>query len=271
VRRVACVVVAVLAFPAVARAEPHFVSVPGKYFSPAHLTAVVGDEVTWRNVDLEAHDVRAVDGSFDSGRLGRFGGFAMRFSAARPVPYFCTIHPFMRGAVDVVAAVLRAPGEAALAGERVRLSGRAAPGAVVTLERMSGAWQAVASAVAGGDGAFEFTVVAAEGAAYRALTASGASPPVALAVTAQIEARLAVRGARVSVRTIPAQPGLVAALQRYSRERFMWRRVDHALLDRRGRAHFRVRAGRFRVVLSRKPHGAPLAVTAPVTARARRP
>jgi plastocyanin len=264
VRRVlALVVVVAFVFPAVARAESLFVGIPGKYFSPAQVTAVVGDEVTWRNSDLEEHDVRAVDGSFASGRLGRFGGFTLRVDGARSVPYVCSIHPFMRGEVDVVAAALRAPGGAALAGEPVRLEGRAAPGAAVTLERLEGSWHGDASAVAGSDGAFAFTVVAAEGAVYRVATAAGASPAVALAVTARLEARIVVRGRRVSVRTDPAQPGLVAALQRYSRERYMWRRIAHVRLDRRGRASFRPRAarGRYRVVLSRRVRSAPLAVT----------
>jgi plastocyanin len=278
VRRVTGLVVLALtgAFPAAAGAESHFVSVPGKYFSPGTVTAVVGDEVTWRNSDLEEHDVRAADGSFESGRLGRFGGFTVRFDGARTVPYLCSIHPFMRGQIDVVAAVLRGPSGAALDGESVRLEGRAAPGATVTLERLEGTWHGVANAVAGSDGAFGFTVVAAAGAAYRAVTDAGASAPVALAVTARLDARIAVRGARVSVRTVPAQPGLVAVLQRYSRERYMWRRVAHARVDRRGRADFRVRArGRFRVVLSRRLRGAPLAVTpprpAPSTPRFARP
>jgi hypothetical protein len=72
------------------------------------------------------------------------------------------------------------------------------------------------------------------------------------------------RRARVVVRSRPRQPGLVATLQRYSRERFMWRRVARARLDAGGRARFAIRVGgggRVRVVLSRTRGGPPLAVT----------
>lgn len=71
------------------------------------------------------------------------------------------------------------------------------------------------------------------------------------------------------VTTRPAQPGLHARLQRYSRERFRWRPLAHARLDRRGRARFRIPAGsdRVRVLLSRTADGRPLTTTA--TARVR--
>jgi hypothetical protein len=248
------------------------VSIPGKYFEPPRLTVVVGDEVTWRNGDLQEHDVQAADGSFGSGAMGRFGGFTVRFDAVGERPYLCSIHPFMRGQVDVAAAVMHGPAGPVLAGEPVRLEGRTAPGAPVTLERQTagGAWHALSTAVAGAGGAFGFSVVAGEGHVYRAVTAAGASPTVALAVTARLDARIAVRhGGRVDVRTKPAQPGLVAALQRYSYERYMWRRIAHARLDRRGRAGLRMRSsrGRVRILLSRTARGPAIATTGAVRVR----
>jgi plastocyanin len=269
-RAVVVAVGTLLAAPVSAGAEQHTVAVPGKLFSPAQVTVVVGDEVVWRNSDLLAHDVLAVDGSFGSGVLGRFGSFSVRFDRAGAHPYLCTVHPFMRGQVEAVAAVLRGPQAAVLAGEPVRLEGRAAPGAPVTLEhRLQGAsWHAVANGVAGADGAFSFAVAAAEGAVYRAVTVAGASPELALAVTAAVEAEIRVRPGhhrtRVRLRTRPASPGLTAVLQRYSRERFMWRRIDHARLDARGRAQFGLssaRGGRVRVLLARSVRGQALAVT----------
>jgi hypothetical protein len=240
--------------------------------------------------------------------MGRFGGFTTRFDRTGSWPYLCTIHPFMRGQVDAFAALLSSPAGAVLAGESVRLEGRAAPGAIVTLEQRAaaagphataagvhpavatgvrpavmtgvrpgvtaGGWQTVGRAVAAADGAFAFTVRAAEGVAYRPATAAGAGPEVALAVTARVDAAIAVRPGRrrtrVVVRTRPRQPGLVASLQRYSRERFMWRRVAHARLDARGRTSFIVRSrpgGRVRVLLSRAARGPALAVTEVVRVR----
>jgi plastocyanin len=246
------------------------VAIPGKYFAPAQVTVVAGDEVSWRNSDLDNHDVRAVDGSFDSGPLGRFGGsYTARFDVVGPQPYYCTIHPFMRGSVDVVGATLGGPAGAVLAGERVRLDGRAPAGAEVWLERRTAAgWAPVGRAAAAGDGAFAFSVMAAEGAVYRATTAAGASPELALAVTASVDMKVAVHRGRVTVRTDPAQPGLLAVLQRYSKERYMWRRVAHARLSRRGRADFTASGrGRVRVTIGRTLRGTPLATSAVVRLR----
>jgi hypothetical protein len=246
------------------------VAIPGKYFSPSSVTVVAGDEVSWRNSDLDEHDVRAVDGSFDSGTLGRFGSFTVRFETAGARPYLCSLHPFMRGTVNVFGALLSGPGPV-LAGERVRLEGRAAPGAAVALELRAddGGWPGVDRAVAAADGAFAFSVVASEGAVYRAVTVAGASPEVALAVTAGIDVRIAVHHGHLSVRTSPARPGLVAVLQRYSRERYMWRRVAHVRLSRRGRAGFELARedGRVRVTIGRTVRGAALAPSVVVRVR----
>ena len=251
-----------------APAAPVPVSIPGRYFSPAHVTVVAGDQVTWRNSDVAPHDVRAVDGSFDSGVMARFGVFTHGFGAAGANPYYCTIHPFMRGEVDVFGALLAAPDAAVLAGAPLRLSGRAAPGAAVTLERRAGDWERVAGPVAAAaDGAFAFTVDAVAGSVYRAVTAAGPSPEVTPAVVAGLAARISVhpRHHRSAVRvgTVPAQPGMVAVLQRYSRERYMWRRIAHARLDRRGRARFvvRRRPGRVRVLVAHTVRGVPLATS----------
>jgi plastocyanin len=250
--------------------DAHTVTMPGKFFSPARLEAVVGEEVTWRNTDTAQHDVRAVDGSFESGVLGRFGGLTVRFDAAGPRPYLCTIHPFMRGEVQVLAALLDGPPGAVLAGEPVRLAGRTAAHTPVRLEHTAadGTVHERGATVAGPDGQFDFSV-AAEAGDYRAVTAAGASPPLALGVTARLHTRLAVRHARALVTTRPAQPGLHARLQRYSREHFRWLRLGHARLDDRGRARFQVPAGtdRVRALLSRTARGHALAVTDTVRVR----
>ncbi len=89
--------------------------------------ATAGDSVAWRNSGFVSHDVRATDGAFDSGPLGRFGAFAEAFASVGVHPFYCSIHPFMTGSVDVVAAALAAPGATVLAGEAVALKGRAPP------------------------------------------------------------------------------------------------------------------------------------------------
>ena len=70
-------------------------------FEPASLTVNAGDTVTWVNEDTVAHDVVADDGSFDSGSLAPGASFPHTFTTAGTVPYHCSIHPQMTGAVVV--------------------------------------------------------------------------------------------------------------------------------------------------------------------------
>jgi hypothetical protein len=53
----------------------------------------------------------------------------------------------------------------------------------------------------------------------------------------------------MSVSTDPPQPGKVAYLQRYVRERFMWRRVTHVKLDANGRGTFKYVRGKIRALV----------------------
>lgn len=260
--------VSALAVLGLLAAQGHAVTMANRSFVPAQVTVVAGDTVTWTNADLVVHDVRAVDGSFASSVLERFAAFTAAFPQGGARPYLCSIHPFMRGEVDVVGALLAGPARPVIAGAPVRIAGRAAPGAVVTLEGAGG------STVAAPDGAFGFVVVAAPGAVYRALTAAGPSPPLALDVVAGVRARLSVRPGRrtalVRVRSAPPVPGTVARLERRAPGRVAWRPAGRAHLDARGRARFRVRStrrGRVRVLIGRAPDGTPLAVSPVVRVR----
>jgi plastocyanin len=250
-----------LAAPASASADDFAVSMPGKYFDPPRLTVVAGDQVTWRNADFVAHDVRATDGTFDSGPLGRFAVYGYRFATAGNHPLVCTIHPFMSGEIDVVGATLTGPAGSVVSGEPLRLEGRAPAGTgSVALEeqRADGSWAPAGSTAAGADGAFAFTMRARETGSYRAVTAAGPSPAVVVNVSAHVDLDVHVHGGQVMVQTKPGQKGLVATLQIYSRERFSWRRMAHATTDRHGAAMLRVRRGlrgTVRVLLSRVPRG----------------
>ena len=251
-----------LAAPANAAAEDFSITMPGKYFDPARVTIVTGDQVLWRNADFVAHDVRATNGAFDSGVLGPRGFYAHRFDSAGSYPLICTLHPFMTGGVEVVGATLSGPPGGVVAGEPVRLQGRAATGTAtvqIQARQPDGSWRPAGFADAGADGSFAFTTSAERSGTYRAVTAAGASPAVTVNVVAHVALSVRARRGRVAVRVSPAQKSLVASLQRYSRERFMWRRIAHARTDRRGAAEFRLRSGlrgTVRVLLSRAP-GAP--------------
>jgi plastocyanin len=252
-------VLAALAFPASAAAETATITMPGKSFSPARVVVVPGDSVLWRNGDLVVHDVRGAD--FDSGPLASSLFFSHTFDSVGSRPFLCTVHPFMTGEVDVVAATLA--GAEAFAGEPVSLSGRAPAGTrSVAIERQAGAaWEPAGSAVPAADGRFTAVVRPDETSVYRASTALGAGSSATVTVTTSVDLR--VRFARRIVR-VSARPGLVATLQVYSRERFMWRDAARVKLDARGRGSIRVR-GRLvstgRVVVSRAAGGAALATS----------
>jgi plastocyanin len=246
VKRLALVLA--LLFPASAAAESATVTMPGKTFSPARVTIVAGDSVLWRNGDLAAHDVKG--GDFTSGPLASSSFFTHAFAAVGPQPFVCSIHPFMTGEVDVVAATLA--GASAYAGERVTLPGRAPAGTP---------WVEVGgqSVVPAADGTFAVTVRPAATTVYVARTALGESPGATVTVTESIPLRVRLSGHMVRV---TARSGLIATLQVYSRERFMWRSAGRVKLDRRGRGsimHQGRLVGRARVAISRTAGGPVLA------------
>jgi plastocyanin len=69
-------------------------------FSPATVKTRVGDTIVWINDDFLDHTATADDQSFD---LAIGVGQSARLEVTRPgaVPYFCRVHPNMRGTIDV--------------------------------------------------------------------------------------------------------------------------------------------------------------------------
>jgi plastocyanin len=275
------IVTAALAAPGAARAADATIAIPGKYFDPARSTVVAGDRVTWRNNDLTTHDVRVAGGLLDSGPIPRFAAWSQGFDRPAGYPFVCTLHPFMTGHLDVVAAMLRAGADTLLAGEPLTLAVRAPAGtAQLMLERsVEGVWSTVVHAVVPRpDGTFKVTTPAVEGASYRVTTAVGSSPAVTPDITPGVEVHLMVkrRGDRTTVRvhTRPATAGMLATLQLYSRWHFRWRDVRRARLDHVGRVRFRLRAGRrgyLRVALSRRTRGRVLVQSAAIKLAGGRP
>ena len=72
-------------------------------FVPAKLTVPAGTVVRFVNDDGEAHTVTAVNRSFDSTGLDGGDAWAYRFAKPGTFDYFCALHPYMKGAVVVVA------------------------------------------------------------------------------------------------------------------------------------------------------------------------
>jgi len=71
-------------------------------YSPDPVTVQTGGKVIWQNQDTAPHTATADDGSFDTGTLERNKLKSETFKEAGTYPYFCEIHPTMRGTVEVV-------------------------------------------------------------------------------------------------------------------------------------------------------------------------
>ncbi|PIO00452.1 hypothetical protein COT72_01985 [archaeon CG10_big_fil_rev_8_21_14_0_10_43_11] len=67
------------------------------------LVVRAGDTVTWTNQDSVAHTVTSITGVFDSGLFGKGQSFSFTFSEAGEFEYYCTLHPYMKGTIIVVA------------------------------------------------------------------------------------------------------------------------------------------------------------------------
>jgi len=71
-------------------------------YQPDPVTIASGGKVIWLNEDVAPHTATADDGSFDTGTLEKGKLKSESFDRAGTYPYFCEIHPDMRGAVEVV-------------------------------------------------------------------------------------------------------------------------------------------------------------------------
>ena len=80
--------------------EPAEISIKDFAFTPAEVTVVSGQEITWTNDDSTAHTVTFDDGSADH-RLQPDETFTTTLSPGTH-SYHCTIHPSMTGTVTVL-------------------------------------------------------------------------------------------------------------------------------------------------------------------------
>ena len=89
-------------------------------FTPATVTVVVGDTVTWTNDGPSAHSATAENGSFDTGIFPAGESRSATFDEAGTFAYICTPHPNMEGTVVVEAAGSDRAGEEEAGGARER-------------------------------------------------------------------------------------------------------------------------------------------------------
>ena len=240
-------------------------------FAPPAVDVLAGDTVTWSNVSVRRHDVAAADGSWDLGPLGAGGRYGRTFETPGTTPYYCTLHPFMRGTVGVHELLLDAPREPGAPGRPLSLRGRTslAAGTPIAIEADEGTGFApVERTAAGDDGGFAATLRPRASGRLRAVAGQAASPAVQLLVIDRTVAASARRlrggGTLVRTRVLPASAGSTVVLQLRLRERFGWWPVRWARLDERSRARFRLHDRRHvpaRVVLTLADGATPLAVS----------
>ena len=70
-------------------------------FAPETLKAKVGDKITVTNGDSATHTLTAKDKSFDTGNLDEGAEGTITVSKAGTVEYFCNIHDYMTGTIEV--------------------------------------------------------------------------------------------------------------------------------------------------------------------------
>jgi plastocyanin len=251
--------------PAASAAAPKGpeVSILAAAFGSAKVDVLAGDTVTWHNDSVRAHTVSAVDGSFDSARLGVASSFSHQFTTAGVVGYYCQLHPFMRAEVDVHRLLLDAPHDAAAPGRPLAITGRAAlpDGTAITIRAADGS---VAGSAAVAGGSFRATVRPRTSTSYTAVAGADASPPVQVLVLDRKVKASARRGV-VRARVAPAARGATVVLQMHLKERFGWWPVQRVKLDRHSRARFKVHVShrvRARVVLTAADDVTPLARSA---------
>ncbi|HXW50756.1 MAG TPA: cupredoxin family copper-binding protein [Candidatus Acidoferrales bacterium] len=73
-------------------------------FRPATLTIAAGTKVTWKNLDDDPHTATDDSGAFDSKGLAQGDSFSFVFTKPGTYNYHCTVHPFMKASIVVVAS-----------------------------------------------------------------------------------------------------------------------------------------------------------------------
>jgi hypothetical protein len=221
--------------------------------------------VTWTNDSVRSHTVTADDGSWTSPHVFAGERYAHEFGATGAYPYYCQIHPFMRGEVDVHALLLDTPRQPGAPGRPYTLTGRSSLPAGTDVAIEDGAGATAAHTIVADDGTVRAAVTPTDSTTYRAVASGQASPPVQLLVLDRTITATATRhGDRtiVRVKVTPASPHATVVLQLHLRERFGWWPVRVKHLDSHSRATFRLRLHRrvaARAVLTLDDAATPLA------------
>jgi plastocyanin len=196
-------------------------------FTPQRVSVLAGDTVRWNDVS-RTHTVTEANNAWSSLHLALGDSYSRQFDHTGVVQYYCEIHPFMQGEVDVFDLLLNATGAPAASGKPYPLRGRAAlpAGATVTIEGNGGTGFApVTTASVGSDGSFVATLRPTTTMTYRAVSGDMTSPTQLIRV---VDHRVVLTDTRrggtdhLTVRVTPAAPGGTVVLQLHLKERFGW-------------------------------------------------
>ena len=99
-RSVALVALVIVLIRSAAASEVVRITIHDLAFSPAEVSAKVGDTIEWVNSDFVDHTATAKDGAWD---VAVAAGKSAQFKLERPgaVTYYCKIHPNMTGTIHV--------------------------------------------------------------------------------------------------------------------------------------------------------------------------
>jgi plastocyanin len=84
-----------------APAAPGTIHIKGFAFSPTPLQVTAGQTITIVNGDTTAHTFTADAGGFDSGTIAAGATATVKVAGSGTVGYHCSIHAFMKGALQV--------------------------------------------------------------------------------------------------------------------------------------------------------------------------
>jgi amicyanin len=89
----------------VTTADAMNVTIQNYAYSPAKITVKKGTKITWTNQDEVRHDVMSDDNSpqkgLESDLLGKGQSYSYTFNTAGTYTYHCSLHPYMKGTVEV--------------------------------------------------------------------------------------------------------------------------------------------------------------------------
>jgi plastocyanin len=94
-----------------------------KFYDPPNITVAPGSTITWINNDTVIHtatsgdaDTGTPDGKFDTGFIptGKFRKIITLPQADGEIPYYCQLHPFMKGTITIEAKLSESAGAGAV-------------------------------------------------------------------------------------------------------------------------------------------------------------